>query len=211
MPHKCLSQVGLSPGRVCREVSWRRTTTPPTCRIDLETLWSVRHLQHRRSHTSTLRLRKRCGVRCKTRGPMHYHGTCRAHSNTKKERLIFSLVWTADGQLQHAADIASCRNCQQMSAKSLQRRWKHEIQILLLRQRAATIRAVLPNPSARAEWLLAGIIGSALHHWGHVPPLDVGTRDHDHANSQTDIAIPDDDDIASPANQPTASLQPSSF
>ena len=83
------------------------------------------------------------------------------------------LVWTADGRphpavtrtLQKAADIASSRNGQQMSAKSLQRRWKHEIQIALLRRTAAMTRAVLPNPPARAEWLLAGIIESAPHHW----------------------------------------------
>ena len=74
--------------------------------------------------------------------------------------------------LQHAADIASSRNGQLMSAKSLQRRWKHEIQIALLRRRAAMTRAVLPNPSARAEWLLSGIIDRALHHWGYVLPLD---------------------------------------
>ena len=47
------------------------------------------------------------------------------------------LVWTADGRphpavtrtLQHAADIASSRNGQQMSAKLHQHRWKHEIQM----------------------------------------------------------------------------------
>ena len=36
--------------------------------------------------------------------------------------------------------IASSRNGQQMSAKSLHRRWKHEIQIPLLRRRAAMAR-----------------------------------------------------------------------
>ena len=66
-------------------------------------------------------------------------------------------------------------------------------------------RAVLPNPSAR------GIIDGALHHWGHVPPLE-SIGDHDHADSETDKAIPDDDDdIASLASQPTTSLQPSGF
>ena len=35
-------------------------------------------------------------------------------------------------------------------------------------------RAVLPNPSARAEWLFAGIIDRALHHWDMSPPLTVG-------------------------------------
>ena len=93
-------------------------------------------------------------------------------------QLIFSspllsrpLVWTATAPvtrtLQYAADIASSRNGQQMSAKSLRRRLKHEIQVALLRQRAAMTRPVLPNLSARAEWLFAGIIDGALHHWGH--------------------------------------------
>ena len=111
--------------------------------------------------------------------------------------------------LQCAADIASSRNGQQMSAKSLQSRWKHEIQIALLRRRAAMTRAVLPNPSARAEWLFAGIIDRAVHYWDRVPPLDGGIGDHDHADSETDTAIPDDDDDI--ASQPSASLQPSSF
>ena len=55
-------------------------------------------------------------------------------------------------------------------------------------------RAVLPNPSARAEWLFAGIIDRALHHWGHVPALDGGLGDHDLDDFETDTAIPDDDD-----------------
>ena len=56
----------------------------------------------------------------------------------------------------------------------LDRRWKHEIQIAFLQRRAAMARAVLPNPSVRAEWLFAGTIYRALHHWGHVPALDGG-------------------------------------
>ena len=47
------------------------------------------------------------------------------------------LVWTADGRqhpavtrtLQYAADIASSRNGQQMSAESRRHRWKHKIKI----------------------------------------------------------------------------------
>ena len=110
----------------------------------------------------------------------------------------------ANRTLQHAADIASSQNGQQMSAKSLQRGWKHELQIALLRRRAAMTRAVLPNPSARAEWLLAGIIDRALHHWGHVLLVDGGVGDHDHADSATDITIPG---IASLASQLLESLQ----
>ena len=103
--------------------------------------------------------------------------------------------------LQYAADIASSRNGQQMSSKSLQSRWKHEIQIALLRRRAAMARA---NPSARAERLLAGIIDRTLHYWGHVSPLDGGPGDHDHADSEIDTAKQDDDDD-------TASLAGCSF
>ena len=72
-----------------------------------------------------------------------------------------NLFLTVTRTLRHAADIASSRNRQQVSAKSLQRRWKHDIQVALLRRRAAMTRAVLPNLSARAEWLLAGIIDRA--------------------------------------------------
>ena len=65
--------------------------------------------------------------------------------------LCRSLAWTPDRRphpavtrtLQHAADIASSRNGQQMSATSLQHRWKHEIQVALLQRRVATTRAVL--------------------------------------------------------------------
>ena len=61
--------------------------------------------------------------------------------------------------------------------------------------------AVLPNPSARAEWLFAGIIDRALHRWGHVLALDGGPGEHDLDYSETDKAIPDDgDDIVSQAS-----------
>ena len=44
------------------------------------------------------------------------------------------------------------------------------------------------------------------------PPLDGGPGDHDHADSETDTAIPDDDDdIASLASCSFESLQPSSL
>ena len=50
-------------------------------------------------------------------------------------------VWTADGRPHpYAADIASSRNGRHLSAKSLHRRWKHEIQIALLRRRVALRR-----------------------------------------------------------------------
>ena len=46
-------------------------------------------------------------------------------------------------------------------------------------------RAVLPNPSARAEWLFAGIIESSA--------LDGGPGDHDLDNSET---TPDDNIVS---------------
>ena len=109
------------------------------------------------------------------------------------------LVWTADGRphtavtrtVQNAADLEACRNGQQMSTKSLGDRWKHEVQIALTRQRAATTRAVLPHTSARAEWLLAGLIDRVASHWTRAPPLDGG----------------DNEDIASFTSQQTTARQ----
>ena len=99
-----------------------------------------------------------------------------------------SLVWTADGRPHRAA--ASTRR----SNASV--RGRHRLQP----KRAASVgetpssqvetrnpnsspapeaRALLPNPSALAEWLFAGITDRALHHWGHVPALDGGPGGHD--------------------------------
>ena len=72
-------------------------------------------------------------------------------------------------------------------------------------------RAVLPNPSARAEWLFAGIIDRALHHWGHVPLLTVDLADQDLDDSETDTAIPDNEDIAPLASYSFESVQPPSL
>ena len=74
----------------------------------------------------------------------------------------------------HTADIASCRNGQQMSATALKHKWKHEIQGALLRRRAAMTQGVLPNTSAREQWLLAGLRDRATNHWILPRPLDGG-------------------------------------
>ena len=125
------------------------------------------------------------------------------------------LFWTADWRphpavtrtLQHAADIGSSRNGQQMSAKSLQRRWMHEIQIALLRRKAAMVRAVLPNPQIGSSPVS---LTEPLRHWRQVLRLDGGPGDRDHADSGTDTAIPDDDDdIVSLASCSFVSVQPS--
>ena len=72
--------------------------------------------------------------------------------------------------------------------------------------------AVLPNPSARAEWLLASLIDRALNYGAWAPPLHGGDGDDD-ADTRTDTTIPDDDneDVASLTSQHSTSLQQSNF
>ena len=85
--------------------------------------------------------------------------------------------------------------------------------LALLQRRAAKTRAVLPNPSARAEWLLAGLIDRSLSHWARTSSLDGGGGDDD-TDTGTDTAIPDDDDdddIASLASRQSTSLQHSNL
>ena len=73
--------------------------------------------------------------------------TSETKSQIRVTKAFTTALWTADGRphpagtrtLQHAAHIASNRNGQQMSAKSLQRKWKQEIQMALLRRRASRI------------------------------------------------------------------------
>ena len=94
-----------------------------------------------------------------------------------------------------------------MSAKSLQRRWKHEIQRALLRRRTAMTQfgRILRHglngscPVSLVGPCITGVMSSSGR-WG----------DHDHTDSETDKAIPDDDDIASFPSQASASLQPAS-
>ena len=112
------------------------------------------------------------------------------------------MVWTADGRphpaatrtLKFAAEMAASRNSQQASAASLMIRWKHEIQISILRRRAAMYRAVLPRPSAFDQWLLTGSadrsaagwnLEEAIEEdespaaWADVTDVDVGERAED--------------------------------
>ena len=46
-------------------------------------------------------------------------------------------------------------------------------------------RAVLPNPSARAEWLLASLKDRPLSHWVRAPPLDGSTMTVRQTQGQT--------------------------
>ena len=75
------------------------------------------------------------------------------------------MIWTADGRphpaatrtLHFAAKQAVNRGAGSSSTpKALVRRWQNEVQIAIMRRRAAMARAVLPRPSDRAMWLLTG-------------------------------------------------------
>ena len=96
-----------------------------------------------------------------------------------------SLVWTADrrphpavtGTLQYAGDIASSRNGQQMSAKSLQHRWKTRNSDCLPSPESShdgrqsnRILQHEQNPSSPVSQRELSITGAMLH------PLDGGKR-----------------------------------
>ena len=97
------------------------------------------------------------------------------------------LVWTADGRphpavmrtLLYAAEIAVSRNSQQSTAGALVARWKHEVQVAILRRRAAMTRAVLPRRATAQElWLLTGVADRDDGDDARAPPLDEdGTTD----------------------------------
>ena len=71
--------------------------------------------------------------------------------------------------------------------------------------KGAMRRAILPHTSAKADWLLAGLIDRATSHYH---PLD-GKDDGDDADTRTDTTAPDDDreDLASFTSQQNTALQ----
>ena len=86
-----------------------------------------------------------------------------------------------------------------------------KIQIALPRRRAAMAPRSPAESLSASSVTLRRHIDRALHHWGHVPALDGGPRDHDLDDSGTDTAIPDDDDdVVSPASCAYESVLPSS-
>ena len=113
------------------------------------------------------------------------------------------LVWTADGcphpavtrTLQHAAQIADTRNNQQASAGALVGRWKHEIQIAILRRRAAMARAVLPKATAQQMWVLEGVVDRAEAEAGRALPLEEDDSIEVDSASESDEG---DEDVSAP-------------
>ena len=86
-------------------------------------------------------------------------------------------------------------------AKSLVARWGHEIQVALMRRRAAMARAVLPRLSGRDAWMLTGSSGAVPTSERRCPPL--GEHDADDVGGG-DFLGPgsDDDSVAVPAVAP---------
>ena len=90
------------------------------------------------------------------------------------------MVWTADGRphpavsrtLKFAAEVASTRGNAQTPASTLLGRWRHEIQISILRRRAAMCRAVMPRATPLEAWLLAGSADRNEAAWGTLAALD---------------------------------------
>ena len=99
----------------------------------------------------------------------------------RQARIAFRpMVWTADGRphpaatrtLKFAAELAASRNSQQASSASLLSRWRQEIQISILRRRAAMYRAVLPRPSVVEHWLLTGNADSSADAWHRLEAIE---------------------------------------
>ena len=80
-----------------------------------------------------------------------------------------------------------------------------------MREQGRSKTGIASLPSAQADWLPDGFADRVVHRCCHALPLDGGQGDHNHADSETDTATPDDCDIASLASCSFESLQPSSL
>ena len=109
------------------------------------------------------------------------------------------LIWSADGRphaavtrtLRFAAGCAATRGGQQAAASELTSRWKHEIQIAILRRRAAMTRAVLPRWSVRSQFLLTGQVDRDAGCSERAPPVD----DDDDPESEEDEKEDEKEDV----------------
>ena len=74
-------------------------------------------------------------------------------------------VWTADGiphpaatrTLRYAAELVSSRHGGLPEVPAILRRWKQDITVTIMRRLAVMARAVIPGPTAHADWLLTGV------------------------------------------------------
>ena len=90
--------------------------------------------------------------------------------------------------LAYAAAKAARRGGVSADAKQLQRRWKHEVQVAILRRRAAMARAVLPSLAPRATRLLAGRADGGSGAWGRELPLEEEEQEQQQAGEADEEA-----------------------
>ena len=85
--------------------------------------------------------------------------------------ISYYMVLYSSRTLKFAAEAAASRNGGQCTASAFLGRWRHEIQIAILRRRAAMFRAVLPKPSTFEQWLLSGNVDFNDREWGRLETL----------------------------------------
>ena len=91
------------------------------------------------------------------------------------------VVWTTSGRPHpaatrtiHLAAAQAAHRSDGADAHALAARWCHEIQVALLRRRAAMARAVLPRPAGHEVWLLTGYSGAVPSCTHRAPALGDG-------------------------------------
>ena len=156
--------------------------------------------------------------RTKTCGPRHCNRTQRAQLSQDAPRLWMCVCGLAQrssssavpsfGQQMGDRTLPSLEHCsmQQTSHPAatanrcrqhhISTGGTHEIQMALSRRRVAMTRAVLPNPSARAEYLLADLMDRAHDHWVRAPLPDGGgngiswgCQNHDEAKLSMEMEV----------------------
>ena len=112
------------------------------------------------------------------------------------------MVWTANGRphpavtrtLHFAAAQAANRSERNSDPSALVARWEHEIQVALMRRRAAMARAVLPRLGHTDAWMLTGFTVAAPAATGRAAPL-ASVDEVDAANApDEDLGEEPDDD-----------------
>ena len=117
------------------------------------------------------------------------------------------LVWTASGRphpavsrtMRFAADLAANRSERHADSAAFLSRWRHEVQVALLRRRAAMMRAVMPQPSPQSDWLLTGFVQGPPDAVHRAPLVEDGDCDAEAAEDEQDagdVTSDDDEELA---------------
>ena len=81
--------------------------------------------------------------------------------------------------LGYAAQLAASKGGKSDTPKDFVRRWRHEVQIAILRRRAAMARAVLPAIPGNLVWLLTGKSDRPPCIHGRLPALEEDEAEED--------------------------------